>query len=271
MSSFLIQILNRFPAAKARLKTLRDRCYGPASVSSHYVEITEAERENETRRLASSWKEEQLPTRQRVLVEGQLRDYRNGKRIDVFDVLIEALDATEELPKDATVLEIGCSSGYYSEVLAIAGKGLVYEGCDYSESFISLARSIYPDVHFEVEDATKLSYPDERFNVVVSGCCLLHIPDYATAIAEAARVAKDYVIFHRTPVVLGRPTRYFRKQAYGVETVEIHFSEDELLGLFANSGLVLLKTVTLYETRDPADPSSGSAGRTYLCRKSIKK
>jgi len=244
---------------------------GSTSVSSHYVEIGEADRESESRRLASSWKEENLPSRQRTLVENQLKDYRGGKPVDVFDVLIEAVDAAKDLSATATVLEIGCSSGYYSEVLKIAGKTLIYEGCDYSESFISLARSLYPNIRFAIEDATQLSYPDQRFDVVVSGCCLLHIPEYGSAIAEAARIAKDYVIFHRTPVVYGQPTRYFRKQAYGVETVEIHFEEDELLALFEKNGLALENTITLYETRDTNDHSVGSAGRTYLCRKGLKK
>ncbi len=239
------------------------------SVSSHYVEISEAERDAESRRLASSWKEEHLPGRQRALVETQLRDYRGGRPIDVFNVFIEALDAAVDLSTDATLLEIGCSSGYYSEVLKVAGKTLRYEGCDYSESFITLARTLYPDVPFAVEDATRLTYPDQRFDVVVSGCCLLHIPEYGAAIAEAARIAKHYVIFHRTPVVYGQATRYFRKQAYGVETVEIHFAEDELLKLFSQNGLTLEKTITLYETRDPTGQSMGSAGRTYLCRKGI--
>lgn len=270
MISFAIRLLNRFPAAKAYLSVLRHRLVGSTSVSSHYVEIAEAERDSESRRLASSWKEENLPGRQRTLVENQLKDYRGGKPIDVFDVLIEALNAAEDLPTNATLLEIGCSSGYYSEVLKIAGKNLSYEGCDYSESFIALARSLYPGVRFAVEDATHLNYPDRRFDVVVSGCCLLHIPEYGAAIAEAARIAKNYVIFHRTPIVYGQPTRYFRKQAYGVETVEIHFAEDELIALFEKNGLALEHTITLYETRDTTDHSVGNAGRTYLCRKGVR-
>jgi SAM-dependent methyltransferase len=220
-------------------------------------------------RLVDSWKEEQLPARQRVLADAQLQNYRNGKSVEVFDVFIASLDAARGVPTEGTLLEIGCSSGYYSEVLKISGRNLHYTGCDYSDGFISLARSIYPDGTFDVEDATKLSYADDRFDVVVSGCCLLHIPDYKTAIAETARVAKDYVIFHRTPVVYGQETKYFRKQAYGLETIEIHLSEEEFFSLTAQNGLELVTTITLHETRDPHNASVGSANRTYLCRKSI--
>ncbi|MGO4133800.1 class I SAM-dependent methyltransferase [Rhizobium brockwellii] len=172
-----------------------------------------------------------------------------------------------KFPADGSLLEIGCSSGYYSEVLDANGLPLRYRGCDYSDAFIDMARSTYPGLSFDVEDATRLSYQNDAFDVVVSGCCLLHIPDYEAAIAESARVAKKYVIFHRTPVVYGEPTKYFRKHAYGVETIEIHFSEPQLLDLFRIHGLEVQATFTLNENADPRDSSKGNANRTYLCRK----
>jgi 2-polyprenyl-3-methyl-5-hydroxy-6-metoxy-1,4-benzoquinol methylase len=269
MRSFLLRSVNRFPAAKALLKRLRNRLTPATSVSSDYREIDASDRNSESERLVNSWKEEQLPERQRALVDKQLREYRSGTSFQVFDVFIAALDTADGLANDATILEIGCSSGYYSEVLDIAGKKLAYTGCDYSESFISLARSLYPGIQFDVEDATRLKYADSQFDMVVSGCCLLHIPEYEAAIAETTRVARDYVVFHRTPVVYGQETRYYRKKAYGTETIEIHFSEYEFLNLISQNGLVLVETFTLHDTPDPRNAAVGSALRTYLCRKSI--
>lgn len=265
--SFLRASLNRFPGVKSRLKRLHDRLLPTTSVSSRYVEIEAARRDSESSRLAASWKASDLPARQRALVERQLKEYRNGASIDVFDVFTAALRSIDDLPANASLLEIGCSSGYYSEVLDVSGLPLRYRGCDYSDAFIDMARSIYPGLSFDVEDATRLSYQDNAFDVVVSGCCLLHIPDYDAAIAESARVAKEYVIFHRTPVVYGEPTKYFRKQAYGVETIEIHFSEPQLLDIFRVRGLHVLATFTLTENVDPHDSRKGNAMRTYLCRK----
>ncbi len=172
--------------------------------------------------------------------------------VDVFDVLVRALRELPGLRPDASVLEIGCSSGYYADVLKIAGVNVSYTGCDYSDAFVALAREIYPGLRFEVQDATALHYADESFDVVISGCCLLHIPEYETAVAETARVAREYAIFHRTPVVIGEPTKYFRKRAYGVETVEIHFNEPAFLALLEAHGLALQKTYTLSEEQDPA-------------------
>jgi len=163
-----------------------------------------------------------------------------------------------------SVLEVGCSSGFYSEVFEIAGLDVHYAGCDYSEAFIELARQKYPALVFDVEDATALKYGDDTFDIVISGCCLLHIPEYQAAAAETARVARRYVIFHRTPVVLGLPNVYYRKQAYGVETVEIHFNEPQLLELLARLGLELIAAYTLDES---VKGGVESANRTYVCRK----
>jgi ubiquinone/menaquinone biosynthesis C-methylase UbiE len=127
-----------------------------------------------------------------------------------------------------------------------------------------MARSLYPGFRFDVEDATKLNYAEGSFDVAVSSGCLLHVPEYARAIAEAARVARSHVIFHRTPVVIGEPTKWFRKQAYGVETIEIHFNEQELLGLFGQHGLEVIASYTLDET---VAGGIGYATRNYSCRK----
>ena len=109
-----------------------------------------------------------------------------------------------------------------------------------------------------------LKYADNAYEVVISGWCLLHIPEYQAAVAEAVRVTSRYVIFHRTPVVLGQQNKYYRKLAYGVETVEIHFNEPEFLQLLVDNGLVLLATHTLDEA---VSYGVGSATRTYVCRK----
>jgi SAM-dependent methyltransferase len=267
MATTLRVALNRFPWLKARIKRLRDFLMPSTSVSSHYVEMENAEVGSEVTRLRSAWQAEGLPLRQRALVDRQLENYRCGLAVDVFDVLVRSLRELPEIRQGMSVLEIGCSSGFYSEVLKIAELPLTYTGCDYSEAFIALARENYPSLHFDVEDATSLHYGENSFDVVISGCCLLHIPEYEQAVAETARVARKYAIFHRTPVVIGAPNKYFRKQAYGVETVEIHFNEPQFLGLLEQHGLKLEATYTLNEEMDVRNPQCGSANRTYVCRK----
>jgi len=263
ITHFILDVLNHHPSLKAWLKRMLAPWRAAGGVSSHYVEMKLAEADAESARLRGAWQDNDLPKRQRELVDRQLADYKMGAAIDVFDVMVEAL---RELPKGqrrTSVLEVGCSSGFYSEVFDIAGLDVDYAGADYSDAFIALAREKYPALAFDVEDATALRYADDSFDVVISGCCLLHIPEYETAVAETARVARRYAVFHRTPVVLDQPNRYFRKLAYGVETVEIHFNEAQFLDLLRGHGLELMRTWTLSE--DPPD-APVNAVRSYLCR-----
>jgi len=267
----VLSMLRRFPRVKALLKRLREALFPRSSISSNYVEMASEESGAESVRLRGAWQADELPQKQRKLVDRQLADYRNGTHIDVFDVMVQALRRLAADPSVAgspiSVLEVGCSSGFYSEVFDIAGLNLRYTGTDYSAAFVALAKSKYPTLRFDVEDATALSYARNAFDVVISGCCLLHIPEYEAAVAETARVARLYAIFHRTPVVWGQPNKYYRKLAYGVETVEIHFNEPDFLALLNRNGLELLATHTLHEESPDASRARGHAIRTYVCRK----
>lgn len=265
MKAALLSALCRFPRLRAALKRVRDALLPSSSVSSHYVELQRAAADAESARLRDAWQDNDLPKKQRELVDRQLSDYKKGAAIDVFDVMVEALRKLPKGQNRISVLEVGCSSGFYSEVFEIAGLDVDYAGADYSDAFIALARQKYPALKFDVQDATSLRYANDAFDVVISGCCLLHIPEYEAAVAETARVARLYAIFHRTPVVWGQPNKYYRKLAYGVETVEIHFNEPQFLALLRLNGLQLVETWTLSEE---GSDSYGTAVRTYLCRRS---
>lgn len=267
MKASLRSLLNRFPRLKAGLKRLRSRLSPPGGLSSNYVSLKFDEAAGESARLRNSWKNSALPQRQRELVDQQLRQYRSGIRVDVFDVFVDSLRSLPNFETGASLLEVGCSSGFYSEVIEIARMPIRYSGCDYSDAFIRLAKEKYPLIEFAVEDATDLHYPDDSFDIVVSGCCLLHIPEYSKAIEETARVARSYAIFHRTPVVWGQPEQWYSKHAYGVETVEIHFNEPDFLALLDKNGLELIATHTLSEESGDASRIQGHANRTYVYRK----
>jgi SAM-dependent methyltransferase len=265
MRQLVRTVLKRIPGARSLAGFLRTTFRSGAP--SGYVEVGAGEFGSEAVRLRGAWQANDLPMRQRELVESQLADFRRGNAIDFFDVMVKALRELPDSVKGMSLLEIGCSSGYYAEVLETAGVGVAYSGCDYSPAFIDMARRKYPGLRFDVADATGLGYGNDAFDIVVSGGCLLHIPEYAQAMAETARVAKRYAIFHRTPVVLGQSEKRYRKSAYGVEMVEIHFNEPQFLALVARNGLELVATYTLSEN---VKTGVGDAQRTYVCRKAAR-
>lgn len=214
----------------------------------------------------AQWQDPTLPKKQYQIVEQELKKITATEN---FPPHMQAL--TDQLrsiavPQQA-VLEIGCSSGYYNEVLRLAGLNVQYTGCDYSEAFIAFAKKLYPQLPFQVADATALPYGDQQFDVAISGCCILHILDYPKAIAETARVTKRYAIFSRTPVIHLHPTVYTKKTGYGVPMVEIIFNEAELFTLFRDAGLAVVASTTF--DRGPAVPGVGESvfGKTYLCER----
>ena len=262
MMSMLRSFLNRHPRLKAAAKAVLGS-HSARGVSKNYVELDAGTLQKVEAELQGAWQDGSLPERQRKLVDSQLKSYGAGGAVAVFDTLVDAL--TRLPPAERTsLLEIGCSSGYYSEVLTARGIDTRYRGCDYSKAFIALARRHYPTLPFDVMDATRLGYADEQFDVVVSGGCLLHIPDYPTAIAETARVARHYAIFHRTPVLHKSATRHFTKEAYGVRSLEIHCSEKELVRLFAEHRLQVIDMLTIDVSARDDDVL---AVKTYVCRK----
>jgi ubiquinone/menaquinone biosynthesis C-methylase UbiE len=162
---------------------------------------------------------------------------RGEPRID-FKIAAEAIAATGIA--NPRVIEVGCGSGCYSEVLAtLLPNGVSYRGIDYSEAMIARARANYPSSAFEVGDATKLPYPDRAFDIVFNGVSLMHIVDYQAAIREAARVAARYCVFHSVPVFRDFQTTFLTKYAYGAPVVEIIYGKQELMSLCIDAGLHL--------------------------------
>lgn len=205
--------LNGFPRVKSALKRGLRLAMPRRGVSTHCVEMAKDEVCSESIRLRMAWKDHDFRDQQRKLIDLQLAEYRHGAAIDVFDVMVKSLRGLQGGAERMRVLEVGCSSGYYSEVLDISGLDLDYAGCDYSEAFVAMARQRYPGLQFDVQDATRLQYADNDYDVVISGCCPLHIPEWQAAVAETARVASRYAIFHRIPVVMGQPNKFYRKWA----------------------------------------------------------
>ena len=165
---------------------------------------------------------------------------RGEPRLD-FTVAAAAVTATATA--NPSLLEVGCGSGYYSEVFddLLASK-LRYTGIDYSDAMIARARTRYPSATFDVADATRMPYPDAAFDIVFNGVSLMHIIDYASAIREAARVARHSCILHTVPVFESHETTYLQKYAYGAPVVEIIFGKPELMALCGRSGLRLERT-----------------------------
>jgi SAM-dependent methyltransferase len=78
--------------------------------------------------------------------------------------ILMSLCAKAGVPNGARILDVGCATGYYSAVLASLGYDVT--GIDISETGIRKAQELYPDIRFEMQDATALPYPEASFDFV---------------------------------------------------------------------------------------------------------
>lgn len=218
--------------------------------------------------LADGWRDLSIPKKQRDLVDRELAQMCAGNAPKLYSVAAEAIRQTD--CADPTILEIGCASGYYSEVLAyLLGHPIRYVGLDYSMPLVRLARTIYPRTPFLNGDATHLPFADMAWDVAISGCVILHVPDWQRAVAETARVARQWCVFHRTPICSG-PTQLTSKQAYGVPVIEWHFGEEEFLGVVRAYGFEMIASLPIDTRAKIMKTGEELASVTFLFRRAVR-
>lgn len=231
------------------------------AISNNYRRLEPEEVPILAAELETAWQSPEIPMRQWIsVVRAEVERFRDGESMPHFEILLRAL---KSIPLDnPSLLDVGASSAFYSRILSLGGYLCRYEALDYSEEYRKVARDLYPDVTFHVADARTLPFKDSAFEIVLSGCVMLHVMEYEKVISESARVASDYVIFNRTPIVVGRETEAYSKEAYAIPCLEWRFSESELLDLFAKYGLSLVSSEDIFFNEEEQ-----YGHRTYLLKK----
>ncbi len=88
----------------------------------------------------------------------------------------------------ARVLDVGCGSGAFTEVLQ--QRGFAACGLDISSKLIALARRKFPDIDFHEGDAENLPFEAGAFDGVLLSGLIHHFPDQRRLAAEVFRVLK---------------------------------------------------------------------------------
>jgi len=233
----------------------------PSAISHGHMAIKPGQ---VTEDMKTAWQSEEIPPRQRGLVQKELEEMYRNQPPQVYQILADCLRYISQ-PK-GSILEIGCASGYYYEILEyLLNEKIVYTGVDYSIPLVSMAKDYYPNAKFYAADGAKLPFKDKKFFIAISSCVLLHVPNYREHIRETVRVAQKFVVAHRTPICRQRPTQHLRKFAYGVETVELIFNEEEIISEFELQGLKLVNANEYY-----ANDQRDHYEVTYLFEKADK-
>jgi len=201
-----------------------------------------------------------IAAKQRAVVEPQLRDMRAGRPILLFRVIGDILaQIVPTLPTPITLLDAGCGSAYYSEVVEhFTPHCYTYHGVDYNPGMVALAHELYPALAVHQADLCSLDFDDRSFDVVLSGACIAHIPEWRVALSEITRVAGIYLVLHRNPIYLDdSPTTFDYRDDYDAGIWVHQFNERELLsGITADFDVLV--------TRDACTPTARTVTRTYL-------
>lgn len=99
----------------------------------------------------------------------------------------------EELPPDASVLEMACGTGIIS--LSVSPRVRQVTATDLSPAMIDVARGKarkqgLANISFSVQDGYALDFPDESFDVIIIANALHVVPEPERMLKEAARVLK---------------------------------------------------------------------------------
>ena len=118
--------------------------------------------------------------------------HEESSRSHFIDVWTRAsiLGRIRRLPDIATIVDLGCSTGYLLEEIRASHPQATLIGIDLVASGLKKAHALVPDARLLQADACDLPLADGSVDAVVSANLLEHIPDDGRALAEIARVLR---------------------------------------------------------------------------------
>lgn len=114
-------------------------------------------------------------------------------RFFLNNFLNTVVKATRPLNIDS-ILDVGCGEGFTLDRLYKEKIGKTYEGIEYEETAVDLAKKMYPKLTFKQGDIYKLPYKSNSFDLVVCTEVLEHLTDPKKAYRELLRVSRKYVL-----------------------------------------------------------------------------
>jgi ubiquinone/menaquinone biosynthesis C-methylase UbiE len=115
---------------------------------------------------------------------------------DAYDVftpvtnerLIDAFVSLTKLPPGSRVVDLGCGSGVFTNVLQ--RRGYRCAGVDLSPELIKIAQAKFPEIEFAEGDVEHLQFADNSFDGVLLSGLIHHFPDPTRCAAEVFRILR---------------------------------------------------------------------------------
>jgi SAM-dependent methyltransferase len=213
--------------------------------------------------LSLSYADPAIADQQRKLVNRQLEAMKKGQPPEHFKVVGRFLSClrTQTNLSYISLLDAGCGSGYYSEIIDYFVPGWVeYVGADFNPGMLDLARFYYPKLALVRMDVRNLGFQDRSFEMVMSGAVAVHIKEWQAALKELVRVTRRWVLLHRTLVTKSSPTSISIERHYHTDVYRVRINEAEMVYLMASLEMGLVTESDAGEGKWPA----GHENKTYL-------
>lgn len=192
----------------------------------------------------------------------EIKFVRSGGTHPTYQKAVDALVlALARKKKKRTLLDVGCGIGLYCAVVQEAGLNVAYEGADYSETMIEIARREFPGIKFHLADALELPFRKNQFDIVLAGALLAHIAEWQKALKELCRVAKSHLVWHRatlSPDGMGTRSTQILHGNYPV--LRIHFSQGDIERELRENGFEIQESWFVRR-------GGNYLQRTFLCRR----
>ena len=122
-------------------------------------------------------------------------DFYNKHRSEVSDLHpSERVFLPRVLFPGAKVLDVGCASGGFFNIMRSLEPHIEYTGIDIAEAAIVLAKQKYPEARFLATDGIGIPFEDQGFDLVHCTSVLVNEPRYKDLLKEMYRVSNRFVL-----------------------------------------------------------------------------
>ena len=208
-------------------------------------------------KLKDNWSKDLIGELQRELVNYQLYQMKIDNPPELFKVIKDVFDKIDDKNLEYKLLDVGCTSGYYFEIINFYFPGIFkYNGCDYNSESIKLAKKHYPNVNFFVDDLNKLSVDSNEYDITFLSGVIEHIPEYAKGLNELCRITKKYIVLHRIWLQDG-PTTCSKGTQYFVPVIRSHYNKKTFFDILEKQSFMPVWSSNIYDGNN----------KTYLLKK----
>jgi len=122
-------------------------------------------------------------------------DYYSENRHEISDLYpSETIFLPRVLFPGAKVLDVGCASGGFFNIMRSYEAHIEYTGVDLSERAVELAKERYPEATFIVTEGFELFFANNTFDVVHCTSVFNNEPNYQAMLQEMYRVSNRFVL-----------------------------------------------------------------------------